>query len=183
MLIGQRYHEGVSRYASKWPPYGMELLRWNRGEMTEGAFIPDYIVDYDVEILGVNLKDTNPYSYSVPLAITIMDKSNASIWSETDKDGNTIRDLPGYNPSFPYYWTDDELDVDIINTYINDSYVAMVFANFDGRETLLVYNSSLSCFQATAVHAWLATGGWWIFNRGVLNGCGKVKADGIIWGS
>lgn len=169
------------RYAGGLPPYFSDVLRWNDGKRTVGIYIPDQIEDYDIEILSAALKDTNPYGYSIPLAIYILDKSNVSIWSETDKDGNTIRDLPGYNPTFPYYWTDDELDVDIINTYINDSYVAMLFAQFAGKESLVVYNSSLSCVQAQVVHNWLQTGGWWIFNRGILNGCGVIKANGIIW--
>ncbi len=181
MFIGQRYQEGVVRYGGVLPPFFSDLLRWNNGKRTQGVWIPDMIVDYDIEILSVALKDTNPYAYSIPLAIYILDKSNTSVWSETDKDGNTIRDLAGYNPSFPYYWTDDELDVDVFNTYINATYVAQMFANFAGKESLVVYNSSLSCVQATEVHNWLETGGWWLLNRGSISSCGIIKADGIIW--
>lgn len=178
MFIGPRYQEGIVRYFGQMAPFIDRVLRYDRD--VDGAFIRDLIEDYDIEILSVTLNDTNPYAYTVPLAIIIMDKSNASIWSETDKDGNTIRDLPGYNPSFPYYWTDEELDVDVFNTYINDSYLAMLFANFEDRDSLIVYNSSLSCVEAQIVHNFLQTNGWWIMNRAEWNDCGRWK-DTANW--
>jgi len=157
-------------------------LRFNYKKI--GDFIFDGIQDYDAEDLGSGIIDMNPYSLSDPdFEFDVMDKSDVSIWSESDKDGNTIRDLPGYDPLNPFYWLTGELDVDIINTYIHDDYVARVFPDWSDETTLIVYNKQLNCQEANVVHNFLGSGGWWIFNRGVLNACGRIKTGGIIWGS
>ena len=172
---------GVVKYGGGILPFSGQALRYDRD--VSGAFILDLIEDYDIEILTATRNDTNPYSYVLPLAITILDKSDVLVWSEVDKDGNTIRDLPGYDALNPYYWNDDELTVDVFNTYINDSYLRMLFANFATMDSLIVYDSSLTCAQSKVVHQFLQTGGWWIFNRGILSDCGVIKTDGIIWGA
>ena len=114
-------------------------------------------------------------------ALQSMNKDNLTIWSGTDSSGNTIRDLPGYNPLDPYEWLDAELNVDIINTYVSDGYTARIFSNFFGVVTdLAIYDQQMNCLQSTVIHKKLKTGGWWILNRGIINACGIVKVDGII---
>ena len=164
-------------------PFKEFLERFLRPQ--SGDIIYDLIDNYDAEETSLDVYDMNPYSISDPaFRMEAMNKSDLTIWSETDKDGNTIRDLPGYNPLDPYEWLDAELDVDIFNTYINSTYTARIFANFFGDKTdLAIYSKQMSCQESTTIHNKLQTGGWWIFNRGVLNGCGIIKTDGIIWGS
>lgn len=178
MFIGQRIQLGLVRAALSLVPYFSRVLRYNRDLV--GSYIEDMIEDYDIEPLTYPDNDMNPYGYTIPLAITIFDKSDIAVWSEQDADGNTIRDLPGYDPANPYYWEDGELHVDIFNTYINASYLNMLFANFIDRTSVIVYNSSLTCDESRAVHRFLETGGVWILNRAVWNDCGYWK-DTSYW--
>jgi len=174
---------GIPFYSRTGIPYQQHLLRFLRPRDVDRIY--DIIGAYDGEETSENVYDMNPDDDSDSgFILQCMNKSDVTIWSETDKDGNTIRDLPGYNPLDPYEWLDAELDVDIFNTYIADSYTARLFTNFFGEKTDLgVYDRQMTCEESRLIHGRLKTGGWWIFNRGVLNGCGVVKTDGIIWGS
>lgn len=162
-------------------PYKKNLLRFL--SIRSGAFIYDSIGDLDAKETSLNVYDLNPYDLIDPnFEMQAMNKDNLAIWSETDRNGLTIRDLPGYNSTNPYEWLDDELDVDIINTYINPSYTARIFVNFfDNTTTLAIYDQQMNCTQSTIIHNKLKTGNWWILNRGTINACGIIKTDGIIW--
>lgn len=162
-------------------PFQKNLLRFLRPHVS--SYIYDIIGDLDAKDVSLNVYDMNPYDLvDSSFETQVMNKDNISIWSETDRNGLTIRDLPGYNSLDPYEWLDDELDVDIINTYINANYTARLFTNFFGTTTdLAVYDQQMSCQQSLSIHDKLKTGGWWILNRGVINDCGVIKSDGIIW--
>lgn len=162
-------------------PFADKLLRFLRPH--PDTYVYDTIGSLDAEEVSLNVFDMNPYNLSdASFELQVMNKDNLQIWSETDRNGLTIRDLPGYDPADPYRWMDDELDVDVFNTYINSNYTARVFANFfDVTTDLAVYNQQMSCQDSTTIHNSLVTGGWWILNRGVINGCGVIKADGVIW--
>lgn len=172
---------GIPFFSIKGLPIRSALLRFLRPRT--GIRIFDLIGVYDAEETASEVYDMNPDDDVDPaFVLECMNKSDLTIWGGVDKDGLTIRDLPGYNVADPYEWLDAELDVDIINTYISDAYTSRIFANFfDLTTDLGVYDRQLTCQEASVVHARLRTGGWWIFNRGVLNGCGIVKTDGIIW--
>lgn len=174
---------GIPFFSQGGLPYKNNLLRFLRPRT--GIRIYDLIGTFDAEENVVNEYDMNPDgSSSTEFALQAMNKSDLTIWAGVDRNGNTIRDLPGYNILNPFEWLDAELDVDIINTYISDGYTARVFSNFFGDVTdLAIYDQQMSCQQSIVIHKKLKTGGWWIFNRGVLNGCGVIKADGVIWGT
>jgi hypothetical protein len=174
---------GIPFFSLKGIPYSSNLLRFLRPQV--GSIIYDTIGDYDAEEKSLDLYDMNPYDdVDSNFVLQCMNKSDLTIWGATDKDGNTIRDLPGYNVLDPYEWLDEELNVDIFNTYISDAYVARLFTNFfDDKTDLAVYDRQMTCDESKIIHQKLYTGGWWIFNRGILNGCGVIKATGIIWGN
>lgn len=161
-------------------PYKDSLLRFLRPRT--GIRIFDLIGVYDADETSLDVYDMNPDSdVDAGFALQSMNKDNLTIWAGTDASGNTIRDLPGYNPLDPYEWLDAELDVDIINTYISDAYTARIFANFFGTVTDLgVYDRQMTCQESRTIHTKLKTGGWWILNRGVINACGIIKTDGVI---
>lgn len=161
-------------------PFKNNLLRFLRPR--NAAWIYDTIGVLDAEETSLDIYDMNPYDLSDPgFALQAMNKSNVTIWGGTDRFGNTIRDLPGYNAANPYEWLDAELDVDIFNTYISDAYTARLFANFFGLiSDLAVYDRQMTCEESTRIHTKLQTGGWWILNRGIINGCGIIKAESIV---
>ena len=147
-----------------------------------GTRVYDLINIYDADETSPDVFDMNPDALGDPdIELQIMDKSNLSIWSETDKDGNTIRDLPGYNPLDPFEWDKDEINVDIFDTYLNINYLARLFANFASRTQLAVYDRQLTCPQQYFVHQTMNTGNIWLLNRGYIASCGIIKADGVIW--
>lgn len=173
---------GIPFFSKGGLPYKSNLLRFLRPRT--GIRIFDIIGTLDAEENVINEYDMNPDSDTGPeFELQAMNKSDLTIWAGVDQNGNTIRDLPGYNILNPFEWLDAELDVDFINTYISDGYTARVFVNFLGTVTdLAIYDRQMICRESRSIHRKLKTGGWWVFNRGVLNGCGVIKADGIIWG-
>jgi len=162
-------------------PFKNNLLRFLRPR--DISVIYDTVGNYNAEETSLDVYDFNPDSYVDPgFALQSMDKSDLTIWGGTDRFGNTIRDLPGYNVANPFEWLDAELDVDIFNTYLSDGYTARIFGNFEGTITdLAIYDKQMTCSESLRIHNKLKTGGWWLFNRGVLNGCGIIKSDGVIW--
>ena len=112
-------------------PFKNNLLRFLRPRI--GSRIYDIIGVYDAEETSLDVFDLNPDDdVDSNFVLQCMNKDNVTIWGATDKNGDTIRDLPGYNPLDPYEWLDAELDVDIFNTYISDAYTARLFVNFFG---------------------------------------------------
>ena len=172
---------GIPFFSLKGIPFRDNLLRFLRPRT--GIRIYDIIGSYDAEETALDVYDMNPDDLSDPdIELQIMDRSDVAIWSETDKDGNTIRDLPGYNPLDPFEWLDAELNVDIFNTYINLTYIKRIFANFFGTKTdLAIYDKVMTCVESTRIHAKLQTGKWWILNRGSIGDCGIIKPSGVIW--
>ena len=162
-------------------PFRNNLLRFLSPR--DGSLVLDLVGYYDADETSLDVYDLNPDEYlDANFELQVGNRDNLTIWSEVDSNGLTIRDLPGYNSLDPYEWDEAEIDVDIINTYINASYTARAFAFFSPTRTdFLVYDKQMTCAESTRIHDKLGTGGWWIFNRGVLNGCGVIKADGIIW--
>jgi len=161
-------------------PFGQWLLRFLKPQI--GSWVYDLIGIYDADETSPDLFDMNPDGYSDPdIDLTIMDRSNASIWSETDANGDSIRDLSDYNPLDPYEWDRENLTVDIFDTYLNVNYLYRLFANFfDPTTTLAFYDRQLTCAQQKYVHQKLKTGNIWILNRGVWNDCAIWK-DGAKW--
>ena len=160
-------------------PYSQWALRYLKPK--SGSWVFDVIGDYDAFENSPGEYDMNPLNLTDPaIALQLMDKSDVSIWSETDKDGNTIRDLPGYNVSDPFEWLSTELNVDFIDTYINSTYRDRVFANFTTKTSLIIYSQDLSCPEMQFVHNLLETGGRWLLNRGIIDTCGIIKSTGII---
>lgn len=147
-----------------------------------GIRVYDIIGDYDAEESGVSEYDLNPDDdVDAGFALQSMNKDNVTIWGGTDANGDTIRDLPGYNPLDPYEWLTSELDVDIFDTYLSDGYTARLFANFDPGYTMLgVYDRQLNCSEQNYVHQKMLTGNIWILNRAVWNDCAIWK-DAAYW--
>jgi hypothetical protein len=171
---------GIPFFKSGGLPLVQYLLRFLDPQV--GTRVYDLINVYDAEETLTDLFDMNPDSLADPdIELQIMDRSNASIWSETDRFGNTIRDLPGYNPLDPFEWDRDELTVDIFDTYLNINYLARLFASFFTKTQLAVYDRQLTCQQQYQVHQTLGTGNIWLLNRGSIASCGIIKATGVIW--
>lgn len=170
---------GIPFFVTKGIPFKSNLLRFLRPQLLSRIY--DIIGDYDADETSLDLYDMNPDDdIDSNFVLQCMNKDNLTIWGGTDANGNTIRDLPGYNPLNPYEWLDAELDVDIFNTYISDGYTARLFANFFGDVTdLAVYDRQMTCEESTTIHKKLKTGGWWILNRAVWNDCGVWKDDAV----
>jgi len=161
-------------------PFKVNLLRFLRPR--DVLRIYDLIGDYDAEEPVENEYDLNPDDdVDAGFALQCMNKDNVTIWGGTDANGDTIRDLPGYNPLDPYEWLDAEMNVDIFNTYLSDAYTGRIFGNFfDDTTDLAVYDRQMTCAESRLIHGKLQTGGWWILNRAVWNDCGKWK-DSAVW--
>jgi hypothetical protein len=171
---------GIPFFVTGGLPLVQYLLRFLDPQV--GNRIYDLINIYDAEENTPGLIDMDPDSLGDPdIEFQIMDRSNVTIWSEVDKDGNTIRDLSGYDVLNPFDWLKTELTVDVFDTYISATYLDRLFANFDTRTQLAVYDRQLTCPQRNFVHSAMQTGNVWMMNRGVINGCGIIKADGVIW--
>lgn len=171
---------GIPFFKTSGLPLAQYLLRFLDPQIANRIY--DLVNVYDAEENTPDLFDMNPDDLSDPdIELQIMDKSNLSIWSESDKDGNTIRDLPGYDALNPFDWEKDELTVDVFDTYLNINYLARLFANFADRTQLAVYDRQLTCPQQKYVHQTMQTGNIWILNRGSISSCGIIKADGVIW--